>query len=182
MDAPLCRWKTNVAKTGEVRFYYNKLKNSGNCYDMRILCQRSKSSNVWVNLSGSYSEFLGFQGMRSAVCTFVLILDVTQICLSSAGLKKQKKNMVHWNYMPLMHIGQMYQEQTSQQTVRNQITFGSFAQGPCTAASVRLFHEVLFIFFRSSSRNFLLAWLHSSCSTAHLPVELSRKHFTKPWK
>ena len=33
---------------------------------------------------------------------------------------------------------------------------------------------------RSSSCNIFLAWLHSSCSMAHQPVELSRKLFTKP--
>ena len=38
-----------------------------------------------------------------------------------------------------------------------------------------------YFFLRSSFHNIFLAWLHSNCSMAHLPVELLRKLFTKPW-
>ena len=47
-------------------------------------------------------------------------------------------------------------------------------------AAVGLTLRFCLFLFRSSSCNIFLAWLHSSCSMAHQPVELSRNLLTKP--
>ena len=47
-------------------------------------------------------------------------------------------------------------------------------------AAVGLTLRFCLFIFRSSSCNIFLAWLHSSCSMAHQPVELSGKLLTKP--
>ena len=51
-----------------------------------------------------------------------------------------------------------------------------YIQGPAIALLERFY----LFFLKSFFHNFFLDWLHSSCSMAHLPVELLRKLFTKP--